>query len=204
MSGQIINKKIIIDLNGVIFEPIDAKFKEIAQAKYGRARGAAINMAYKYGVGRKFVMPEIETVFGECAQNPRVRDGALDALDAIVDVPGVKLEMCSNIAFPGQAKRLESQYRAMSPAMASAHYELISPFKSKRGYICDSTYQMPNAMNFLVDSNAKHLDWPSRWRIVPVLISNDIAAGNAARNQYGARVFDTLRDFHEYLMRRCR
>lgn len=51
------NKKVIIDLNGVVFEPVDRNFSEVARADYGRVKGAALTLAYKYGLGRRGECP---------------------------------------------------------------------------------------------------------------------------------------------------
>ena len=40
-------KKIFIDLNGIVFEPIDTNFSEIARQDFGPAKAMAVTMAYK-------------------------------------------------------------------------------------------------------------------------------------------------------------
>ena len=60
------NKKVIIDLNGVVFEPVDRNFSEVARADYGRVKGAALTLAYKYGLGRRLM-----AILPTCCTNAR-------------------------------------------------------------------------------------------------------------------------------------
>lgn len=196
------NKKVIIDLNGVVFEPVDRNFSEVARADYGRAKGAALTLAYKYGLGRRLMATDIADVLYKCAKNPTVRPGAIEALDALSRMPGVTIEFCGQMAFPDQAYKLEQKYRAIAPCMnAAAHYELISPFASKRGYLCSSTAADENAMNFILGTRARDLDWPARWRILPVLIEGCAAEANIQRHCH-PRIFRSLHDFQDFLSRR--
>lgn len=196
------NKKIIIDLNGVVFEPIDKNFSQVAHEKYGRVKGTALTFAYKYGLGRRALRGDIANVLFICAQNPKVRDGAIDALDKISGMDNVTIEFCGQMAFPGQAYELEQKYRAMAPCMnAAARYELISPFASKRGYLCSTTAADEGAMNYILGTNSRDLDWPARWRIMPVLIQGANVETNIQR-YCNARMFRNLHDFQDFLSRR--
>ena len=196
------NKKIIIDLNGVVFEPIDKNFSQVARAKYGRVKGTALTLAYKYGVGRRTLHGGIADVLYSCAQNPTVRDGAIDALDKIAGLPDVTIEFCGQIAFPGQASSLEQQYRAIAPCMdAAARYELISPFKSKRGYLTSTTAADTEVMNYILGTCSRDLDWPARWRIMPILIQGTEAEANIHRNCL-PYLFRNLHDFQDFLAHR--
>ncbi|MDE5615766.1 MAG: hypothetical protein K2I81_02960 [Alphaproteobacteria bacterium] len=195
-------KKLIIDLNGVVFEPVDQNFSEVARADYGRVKGAALTLAYKYGIGRRFMAADIANVLYKCAKNPKVRSGAIEALDAMARMPGVTIEFCGQMAFPGQAYKLEQKYRAIAPCMnVASHYELISPFASKRGYLCSSTAADENVMNYILGTRACDLDWPARWRIIPVLIAGAAAESNI-HHHCNPRVFTNLHEFKEFLARR--
>jgi len=197
------NKKVIIDLNGVVFEHIDRDFAAAARARYGRVRGGMLTLAYKYGIDRGPVRKAIEKVVYQCAKNPKVRNGALDALESLVRMPGVTLEFCGQVAFPGQEYILEKKYRAIAPCMnAAAHYELISPFASKREYLCRSTGADENCLNYILGTRSEDLDWPAKWRITPVLICGASAEGTAIYNKCTPRVFRSLYDFQDFLSRR--
>ncbi len=196
------NKKIIIDLSGVVFEPIDDTFTQTAIAEYGKIKGRILSIAYKYGIGKRSLGAQIENVFYKCASRPQVREGALEALQQITEMPDVSVEFCAKIASPKYAARLEQQYRAIAPCMnAATHYALISPNESKRDYIVKSTAADQEAMNYVLASNARHLGWPARWRISPVLVStskSELAA--ASRTAATARIFRNLGMFHEFLV----
>lgn len=195
-------KKIIIDLNGVVFERIDNKFSDVARDKYGRTMGNVLTLAYKYGIGRRALKNKIADVYNVCARNPKVRDGALDALDSLAGMSDVSLEFCGQVAFPGQAQILEQQYRAIAPCMnAASHYELVSPFSSKRGYLCKSTGADEEVMNFILGTHSNDLDWPARWRIIPVLIEDASTQADICRH-CNPRIFRNLHDFQDYLLRR--
>ena len=64
-------KKIFIDLNGIVFEPIDTNFSEIARQDFGPAKAMAVTMAYKYGIGRGMLKSSIARVLYNCARRPR-------------------------------------------------------------------------------------------------------------------------------------
>lgn len=196
------NKKIIIDLNGVVFEPIDKNFSQVAQAKYGRVKGTALTLAYKYGIGRRALRSDIAIVLFACAKNPKVRDGAIDAIDKISSMPDVTIEFCGQIAFPGQEYVLEQKYRAIAPCMnAATRYELVSPFASKRGYLCSTTAADESAMNYILGTCASDLSWPARWRIMPILIQGATAESDIRRH-CNPRMFRNLHDFQDFLSRR--
>ncbi len=197
------NKKVIIDLNGVVFEHIDRNFGAVARARYGRVRGAALTLAYKYGIARGAARRAIETVSYQCAKNPKVRDGALSALESLSRMPDVTLEFCGQVAFPGQEYILEKKYRAIAPCMNSVtHYELISPFESKREYLCRSTGADENSLNYILGTRSDDLDWPAKWRITPVLICGASAQGVSIYNKCNPRVFKNLHDFQDFLAHR--
>jgi len=200
---MMMNKKVIIDLNGVVFEPIDRDFSAMARARYGRVRGAAVTFAYKYGIGRGAARDAIETILYQSAKNPKVRDGALSALEAISKLPDVTMEFCGQVAFPGQEYMLEKKYRAIAPCMNMAtHYELISPFESKRSYLLRSTKADENSLNYILGTRADDLDWPAKWRIMPVLIRGASDRGASICNKCNPRVFKSLHDFQDFLSHR--
>lgn len=197
------NKKIIIDLNGVVFEPVDQNFSEVARSQYGRVKGAALTMAYKYGIGRRVLAGSIADVLFVCAQNPKVRAGAIEALDKMAGMPNVTIEFCGQMAFPGQEYVLEQKYRSIAPCMnAAARYELISPFASKRDYLCSTTGENNDSMNYILGTCSRDLDWPARWRIMPVLIRGAAASESKIRSCCNPRLFRNLHDFQDFLSHR--
>ncbi len=194
-------KKIIIDPDGIIFEPIDTSFKQTAIAEYGPAKGHMIALAYKYGLGRRLFGSMVENVLYKCASRPQIRPEELQALSEISQMPDVSIEFCSKIAAPQHADKLVEQYREIAPCMnAVSHYELISPFKSKHAYIVKSTAADKTTSNYVLDTRARYLQWPAKWRITPVLVGgnkNEIAA--TQREAVTARIFPSLVLFKEFL-----
>lgn len=193
-------KKIIIDLNGVVFERVDKNFADVARSQYGRVKGTAVTLAYKYGIGRRALSNDIAQVLYKCASNPTVRNGAMDALDVISKIPDVTIEFCGQVAFPGQAHKLEQKYRAIAPCMnAATHYELVSPFTSMRKYLYSVTGATgKDVMNFILGTHSRDLDWPARWRIIPVLI-HGASVQPDIHQHCNPRVFQDLHDFHHFL-----
>jgi len=193
-------KKIIIDLNGVVFEHIDRNFGAQARALYGCVRGGMLTLAYKYGIGRGPARGAIEKIFYQCAKNPTVRDGALDALESLAQMPDVTLEFCGQVAFPGQEHILEKKYRAIAPCMNVApHYELMSPFVSKHAYLCRTTGADENSLNYILGTRSEDLSWPAKWRITPVLICGTSAEGASIYNKCHPRIFKSLHDFQDFM-----
>ena len=200
-------KKIIIDLDGVVFEPIDAAFSRRAIEKYGPVRGYAVTSAYKYKIGTSLFGRQVAETLHECASNPTVRNDAIAALEKLVKIPNISVEFCSALAFPEYAATLENKYRAISPAMnAVEKYNLISPFESKRAAIVAATRPDNDiSQSYVVEPDLEHLRWPARWSVVPVLIAPlNLAQYAVARNEYGARPFDSLGAFAKYMSRRTR
>ncbi len=196
-------KKVFIDLNGIVFEPIDTKFSEIARQDFGPAKAMAVTMAYKYGIGRGMLKSSIARVLYKCARRPQVRPGALDALEKLAALPNVSIEFCGQIAFPEYAHSLEQEYRAIAPCMnAASHYELVSPFKSKRRYLCCATAKDAYAMNYILGTQVADMSWPAKWRIIPVLINNATKEEGKIKAMCGKRVFENLNAFQEFLARR--
>lgn len=197
------NKKVIIDLNGVVFEPVDRNFTKIARSKYGYVKGSAVALAYKFRIGHGLMQDSVASVLFACAKNPVVRNGALDALEQISRLPDTTIEFCGQVAFPGQHVVLEKKYRAIAPCMdAAAHYELVSPYLSKRGYLHDSTAADKDTMNYIVGTHSDDLNWPARWRIVPILIDGSAENVAAIHRNCVPRCFETLTAFKDYLARR--
>lgn len=193
-------RKVIIDLNGVIFRPVEEQFGKIARRDYGPVRGAMVYAAYKYGIGRRHMSEEVSRVLYRCVCEAKLREGVLDALDKIVEMPHVSVEFCSQIAFPWQKKALEGRLRALAPCMnAATHYELISPYESKRDYLYNTTGADKNSINYVVDDKAHDFNWPSRWRSCPVLIYASSREKNATRGRYSTRDFHDLKMFADFL-----
>lgn len=193
-------KKIIIDLDGIVFEPIDASFKKTAIAEYGRTQGHLITLAYKHGLGRHILGDKIENILFKCASNPQIRPEAIEALAALADMKDVSIEFCTQIASPRHALQLQQQYSEIAPCMATARYEFISPFESKRGYIKTSTAADKDTSNYILDTCARYLQWPAKWRITPVLVSTDQSTIAATqREACTAKIFANLACFTNYL-----
>lgn len=169
---------------------------------YGPVKGAALSLAYKYGIGRRAFQDDIASVLYKCAKNPTVRAGAIDVLDKLADLPDTTIEFYGRVAFPGQEYILEKKYRAIAPCMnAVAHYELVSPFASQRKYLRSTTRADDNTMNYILGTSANDLRWPARWRIVPVVICGTTTDADI-RRKCSARVFQNLHNFHDYVSRR--
>ncbi|MBD5400323.1 hypothetical protein HDR61_01070 [bacterium] len=194
------NKKIIIDLDGVIFEPVRESFSRVARSEYGNIKAVAVIAAYKYGIGRVALRGEVANVLHKCAIGARVRPGAMDALKELGNLSWVTVEFCSQVAFPENAKDLELHYRSIAPAMNVAHYELISPFESKRDYLYKSTGMDRHTLNYVIDSQVSNIKWPARWRTTPILLNASAHDASMARALCGARSFQDLNAFKEFLL----
>ena len=166
-------RKVIIDLDGIIFESIRESFARVAWSEYGRVKAGAIIIAYNLGIGCRGLRDEISNVLNKCAMSARPYSGAIDALGEIVRMPGVTVEFCSQVAFTENAAALERYYRGIAPAMNDvAHYELISPFESKKDYLYKSTGAEKDGLNYVLDGpGGGKIKWPARWRTTPVLIN---------------------------------
>jgi len=192
--------KVIIDLDGVIFKPVGNNFAKAARAEYGNVVGTGVALAYKYCIGGKMFGEKIAKVLYDCACATKPRPGTIAALDEIVKLPDVTVEFCSKIAFPQYARRLERHYRTVAPCMdAVAHYELISPFESKRNYLYKSTGMDNETLNYVLDSQAHDIRWPTRWRTTQVMVYASARDVAAARMVSVPRVFNTLSEFKDFL-----
>lgn len=197
-------KKILIDLNGIVFEPVETKFSDVANAEFGRTKAAALNIAYRYGIGRGILKNDIAGVLNKCTQNPTLRPGVIEALEKIAALPGVSIEFYGQLAFPEQAAALEAKYRAIAPAMnGNARYNIHSPFESNRGYLFHTTGKDEMAMNYILGTQEKDMSWPTKWRIIPVLIQGMSAENDAlARICGGKRTFGNMGAFADFLAHR--
>lgn len=195
-------KKIIIELNGVIFEPFDQHFRQIAVREYGRLTGNIVNLAYKYGIGRRLLANKVENVFFQCASKPRPRKEALVALDKISQLPDVSVEFCTQIPGKQHSVRLEQAYRAIAPCMDNGDYNLVGSAKSKRGYITRTTANNKDTMNYVLDSDVRHLNWPARWRIIPIFVGANRRDQAIAARTSTARQFDNMAMVFDFLEHR--
>lgn len=195
-------KKIIINLDGVIFEPIDSRFARTAINEYGKIQGRIVTLAYKYGIGRRFLGDKVENVFYKCASRPCVRHGAIEALTHLTQIPDISIEFCTDIASKKYAASLEQQYRTIDPCMNTGRYALITPGQSRRAYIAKSCRDENTSFSYVLESRARNLDWSAKSAINPILVCADRGEVMAARNTSTARVFDNLPNFLDFLSHR--
>lgn len=193
---------IILDLYGVVFQPINGMVARTAFQRFGYAKGAALGACYKAKKAKNFVAANLSDIVYECVQQAQVKPGALNALNILTDMPETTVRVCSRIAFPGNEKRLESFYRNFSPCLdAVAHYELVSPFGSKRSYISNVNSVSANDSIYVVDDTPRNLEMAHMLRLNPVLVSENLVDWPRARTQYGARTFANLVEFAKFMMR---
>lgn len=199
--------KIIIDLDGIVFEPIEKAFAQQAREKFGPVKGGAMVMAYKYGPGRSFFYDDMLETFHGCAMNPKINSVAMDAISKLVHLPDTVVEVCSRLAYPGYAAVVEDNYRAIAPCMDKIReYRLVSPFASIRGHICKMTevgrdYSKDmHVRPYVVSAKINDLFWPARWRIMPVLIGQE-KKNDKGNDVFTGKVFPGLDTFAEYFIR---
>ncbi|MDE6478549.1 MAG: hypothetical protein K2L94_04880 [Alphaproteobacteria bacterium] len=196
--------KIILDLDGIVFAPINDAVSVRARQVYG-PRAMLTNICKKLNIRRAHVTNKLADITYDCATSATFMPGAQQALAALVNTPGFSVEVCSAIAYPGQAQKLEQFYRALSPEMNKIEkYHLISPLESKAPVYseifarCDEDF----GRIFALDTVVQNLRRPYFLRMNPVLISTDQKLLNAARQEYCARQFHTLAQFQTCITRK--
>lgn len=193
-------KKIIIDLDGIVFEPIMPAQTAQIKSVYGPVYGGAMAAAYRRGVGKKFIAGKIGPVLYDVAAAAKPLPWAVHALTQLSKMPDTEIEFCSQMILPADAVMLAEQYRAIAPAMAGAKYSFISPFESRMPYLGKTTGTgAKDTMNYIVVTDEKYLKWPARWRITPVLINPSMVAQMRAHSEYGARGFANLAAFADFM-----
>ena len=195
-------KKIIIDLAGVVLQPIVPAQTAAIRAAYGPIRGDVMAAAYRRGVGEKLIGNKIGPILYDVAAAARPIPGAIDAVAQLVQMPDTEIEFCSQLVLPADAEILANQYRAISPAMAAAKYSLISPFASRDAHLHETTAAAgADTMNYIVASDVQFLKWPAKWRISPVLIDPSMRVQMRAHFEYGARGFANLAAFADFMQK---
>jgi len=195
-------KEIILDLHGVVFESINQMVAKAAFKKYGAWETAKIGMAYALKNKRDYVSARLGPILYECVRNAAVRPGALNALRDIMHMPNTNVRICSCGAFPEYADKIESFYRNFTPGLADiAHYELLTPYDSKSGYIAQVHAQNPKEAIYVVDDSPFNLETAYILRLEPVLISGNGNKWRIAREEFGAHTFENLAEFRNFLQR---
>lgn len=189
-------KKIIIELNGVIFTPFEQSFKQVAIDEYGKWTGNLVNFVYKHGIGHHLMANKVQKVFLKCASAPQPRQEALAALDKITRMPGVCVEFCTQNPYEQHSDALIQKYRTIAPCLDTDNYNIAKSNQSKRNYIIKTTGQDKYTMNYILDTDARHLDWPARWRIIPIFVG-----GNNSGQALTARTFDNMSMVLEFFQR---
>ena len=196
---------VILDTDGVIFEPIKGKIKDAAIKKYGRIKGLVLVACYNLGVAKQFVADKMADVVYDCAAQAKPMPGALDALKELIEMPGVRVHVCTNVVYPGWRTRLSQEYRAKYEEMQGIKkFKMLSPSETKREYLNYATDQAhaSNRRVFVVDSKPENLALVNSRRVNPVLISTDAKDISCAARGACAASFTSLGFFKAYMAQR--
>ncbi len=193
-------KEIILDLHGVVFDSISRKVAQTVYKKYGALESAKIATAYAFKKNRDYVGARLGPVIYECERHATVRPGALNALADIMRMPNTTVHICSCGAFPEYVDKMEDFYRNLAPVFADvAHYELLSPYDSKSGYITNVHDNAKNAQVYVVDDTPRNLETAYVLRLEPVLISGNGNKWRIASEEFHAHTFENLAEFRNFL-----
>lgn len=185
-------KKIIIELNGVIFEPVEQSFKQVAINEYGKITGNLVTFIYKHGIGHHLMADKVQNVFLKCASKPQPRQEALAALEQIVNLPEVCVEFCTQNPYEQHSDALIKTYRTIAPCLDTENYNIAKSNQSKHNYIAETTGQDKNTMNYILDADVRHLNWPARWRIIPIYVGDNSRSNMTNLRTPTARTFDNM------------
>lgn len=198
--GDDMKKEIILDLHGVVFNSISKMVAQNAFKKYGALETAKIAAAYALKKKRDYVAARLGPVIYECARRATVRPGALNALYDITHMPNTTVRVCSCGAFPEYADKIEDFYRNFAPGLADvAHYELLSPYDSKGGYITSVRDSVKDGLVYVADDTPRHLETAYKLQLKPVLISENGNKWRIASEEFGAYTFENLAQFRNFL-----
>lgn len=195
-------KNVIIDLHGVVFEPIDDMVMRATIKKYGYLKTAALLAAAKMGVASQYVEKNMATLVADCAMQAKPKEGAFEALERIMDIPDIDVYVCSTSCFPSMAPKMENYYRSLaSPLAAVKHYELLQPMGSKERFAYDIIRANRSGITYVVDNKLHNLRAAYSTRQWPVLVAGRGDDCKRARDQFCARQFNNLVEFADFLAR---
>ena len=124
--------RIVLDLDGVVFEPIKELVIKAAFKKYGHLRGSAMLVKYGIDAYRAEIVDKLSDIIGECRENAKFLPGAEGAIEYLTSRGDCSVYVCSTMPFESNGAELEKFYRARAKCMNKIEkYGLLGRDESK-------------------------------------------------------------------------
>lgn len=195
MSQQ---KKVILDINGVILNNVDISIILHSFEKYGHLKTLYLLMCYKLNVRRDYARQHIVPIAQKLAPKAVFLPGAETALDRLTKIPSVKIDICSNSGLDDSAIYSEFRYRDKSPGMRRVSKYCLLPIDApKRDFY--ATASQGFAETLVVDDCIKNIKDAYDLGLQPVLITKNKIKAQFAKKKYNARCFPDLELFYRWI-----
>ncbi len=190
--------KIILDLDGVVFEPIKELVIKTGFKKYGYFRASAMLVKFCAEAYRAEILDEISDLIRECRENAKFLPGAEAAIDYLTSRGDCSVDVCSTMPFESDTVGLEKFYRSRAACMNKINrYELLGLDKPKINF-----YRMAKPVfdhMYVLDDSLHNIRSAYMINASPVFISANKGAVKQACQKYAAMNFESLAAFADYM-----
>jgi len=194
--------KIILDLDGVVFEPIKELVIHAAIKKYGVLRAAGMFARYCLDEYRAEILDKIAPLIRDCRERAKFLPGAEGAIEYLTGRGDCTVDVCSTMPFDSDVAELEKFYRSRAACMDKiGKYSLNGMTVPKIEFYRMSMFGWHNM--YVLDDSMQNIKSAYLVNATPVLITNRSHAARRAAEHYNAMNFDSLCGFVEY-MQRCK
>ncbi len=190
--------KIILDLDGVVFEPIKELVIKAAFKKYGYFRASAMLVKFCSHAYRSEIIYKMSDLIRECRENAKFLPGADTAIEYLVGLHDCSVNVCSTMPFESDAVELEKFYRSRAKCMNKIErYELLGLDNPKINFyrgakpVFDHMYVLDDSMHNIRSAYMVNAS--------PVFISANRGAIKRARQKYAAMNFASLAEFADFI-----